>query len=138
MLAAHGGALGKQLPIFRLGLGAPLGTGGQWNSWISLRDELRAISHCLGADIRGPVNLVGPAPVTNREFTKVLGRVLKRPTLPVPVPGFALRAALGSFADEGVLIGQRLRPAVLERSGFPFSDADLESALRCALSDGSG
>ena len=138
VLSGEGGALGKQLPIFRLGLGAPLGTGRQWNSWISLRDELRAIAHCLRGDIRGPVNLVGPAPVTNREFTKVLGKVLKRPTLPVPVPGFALRAVLGSFADEGVLIGQRLRPGVLEGTDFAFADADLESALRTALADGSG
>ena len=78
---------------------------------------------------------VGPEPVTNREFTKVLGTVVKRPTLPVPVPGFVLRAALGPFADEGVLAGQRLRPAVLQRTGFTFADNDLESALRWAIAD---
>jgi uncharacterized protein (TIGR01777 family) len=133
VLTAAGGALGKQLPIFQVGLGAPLGSGRQWVSWISLRDELAAIAHCLTADVAGPVNLVGPAPVTNREFTKALGKAVRRPTLPVPVPGFVLRAALGGFADEGVLRGQRLVPAVLQRTGFSFADPDLPSALRSAL-----
>ena len=88
VLSGKGGALAKQVPIFKAFLGAPLGTGRQWTSWISLRDELAAIRHCLVADVRGPVNLVGPAPVTNRDFTKALGRALHRPTLPVPVPAF--------------------------------------------------
>ena len=135
VLTAAGGALGKQLPIFKAGLGAPLGSGRQWVSWISLRDELTAIRHCLTADVSGPVNLVGPAPVTNRAFTKALGKAVRRPTLPVPVPGFILRAALGPFAKEGVLIGQRLVPAVLQRTGFAFADPDVESALRSALQD---
>jgi uncharacterized protein (TIGR01777 family) len=134
VLAADGGALAKQLPIFKAGLGAPLGSGRQWLSWISLHDEVAAICHCLTADVSGPVNLVAPAPVTNREFTKVLGRrVLRRPTLPIPVPGFVLRVALGKFADEGVLVGQRLSPAVLERSGFTFAHPDVETALRATL-----
>ena len=133
VLTAAGGALAKQLPIFKAGLGAPLGSGRQWVSWISLRDELAAIRHCLAADVAGPVNLVGPAPVTNRAFTKALGRAVRRPTLPVPVPGLALRAALGTFAQEGVLIGQRLAPAVLQRTGFSFADPDVDSALRSAL-----
>ena len=133
VLSHKGGALAKQLPIFRLGLGAPLGTGRQWQSWISLRDEVSAIVHLLTADVRGPVNLVGPAPVTSREFTKVLGAALHRPTLPVPVPGVVLKAALGQFAQEGVLTGQRLAPRVLQDSGFGFADADLGSALRASL-----
>ena len=133
VLTAAGGALAKQLPIFKAGLGAPLGTGRQWVSWISLRDETAAIAHCLAADVAGPVNLVSPAPVTNREFTKALGRAVRRPTLPVPVPGFVLRAALGGFAREGVLTGQRLVPAVLQRTGFRFADDDVDSALRAAL-----
>lgn len=133
VLSGGGGALAKQLPIFKVGVGAPLGSGRQWTSWISLRDELAAITHCLSADIAGPVNLVGPEPVTNREFTKALGRILKRPTLPVPVPGFVLKAALGPFAEEGVLTGQRLQPAVLQRTGFTFADPDVESALREAV-----
>lgn len=138
VLSSEGGALAKQLPIFRLGLGAPLGSGRQWSSWISLRDEVAAITHCLDAEVSGPVNLVGPEPVTNREFTRILGRIVKRPTLPLPVPGFVLRAALGPFADEGVLAGQRLRPGVLQRTGFTFADEDLESALRTAITGGSG
>ena len=137
VLSSGGGALAKQLPIFKLGAGAPLGSGRQWTSWISLRDELGAIAHCLTADIAGPVNLVGPAPVTNKDFTRALGRVVHRPTLPVAIPAFVLKAALGQFAEEGVLVGQRLMPAVLERTGFVFQDADVESGLRSSISGAS-
>ena len=133
VLTSTGGALAKQLPIFKVGGGAPLGSGRQWTSWISLRDEIAAIRHCLSADVTGPVNLVGPAPVTNKDFTKALGRVLHRPTLPIAVPGFALKLALGQFAEEGVLVGQRLAPKVLLDSGFAFADADVESALRASI-----
>ena len=133
VLSGAGGALGKQAKIFKAGLGAPLGTGRQWLSWISLQDELAAISHLLTTEVHGPVNLVGPAPVTNREFTKVLGRVLNRPTLPVPVPGFVLRAALGEFAGEGVLTGQRLLPKVLQDNNFTFAHNTLDEALRASL-----
>lgn len=133
VLSSHGGALKKQLPIFKVGAGAPLGSGKQWQSWISLQDEVAAIAHLLTADVAGPVNLVGPAPVTNREFTKELGRAVHRPTLPVAVPGFVLKAALGGFASEGVLAGQRLEPAVLLRSGFRFAHNDLAAALRANL-----
>ena len=133
VLAKTGGALAKQLPIFKLGAGAPLGTGRQWTSWISLRDEIGAIVHCLTADASGPVNLVGPAPVTNRDFTKALGRAVHRPTLPIAIPGFVLTAALGQFAQEGVLTGQRLVPAVLQRTGYRFQDPDVDAALRSAL-----
>ena len=133
VLSGAGGALGKQAKIFKAGLGAPLGSGRQWVSWISLQDELAAIAHLLTADVHGPVNLVGPAPVTNREFTKVLGRVLRRPTLPVPIPGFVLRAALGEFATEGVLAGQRLLPLVLQDNGFTFAHQTLYEALRASL-----
>ena len=133
VLAKTGGALAKQLPIFKLGAGAPLGSGRQWTSWISLRDELGAIGHCLTADVAGPVNLVGPAPVTNKDFTKALGRAVHRPTLPIAVPGFVLKAALGQFAEEGVLTGQRLVPAVLQRTGYAFQDLDVDAALRSVL-----
>ena len=133
VLSSAGGALAKQLPIFKLGVGAPLGSGRQWNSWISLRDEISAITHLLTADVSGPVNLVAPTPVTNKEFTKALGKVVGRPTLPIAVPGFVLKAALGQFAEEGVLIGQRLQPSVLLRSGFAFTDEDVESGLRASL-----
>jgi len=133
VLSGAGGALKKQALIARAFLGAPLGSGRQWMSWISLADELAAIRHLLHADVEGPVNLVGPAPVTNREFTRVLNHVVHRPTVPVPVPAPVLRVALGAFADEGVLIGQRLAPAVLERSGFTFAHRDAEQALRASL-----
>jgi NAD dependent epimerase/dehydratase family enzyme len=119
--------------VARLGLGAPLGNGRQWTSWITLDDEVAAISHLLTADVAGPVNLVAPAPVTNRELTRAINRAVHRPTFPVPVPGFALRVGLGPFADEGVLIGQRLLPAVLQRSGFTFAHTDVDRALAAVL-----
>lgn len=130
----RGGALATQLPLFRAGLGAPLGNGRQWVPWISLRDQVAAMTHLLTADVSGPVNLVGPAPVTNRDYTKALGRAVHRPTLPVGVPAPALRLALGGFATE-VLGGQRLVPQVLQSSGFAFADADIDAALRSALED---
>lgn len=133
VLSGGGGALKKQALAARAFLGAPLGSGRQWVSWISLQDELAAIRHLLTGDVAGPVNLVGPSPVTNREFTRVLNRVLHRPTVPVPVPGPVLTAVLGQFAAEGVLVGQRLAPAVLEREGFSFAHRDLETALRASL-----
>ena len=134
VLAGHGGALEPVLTVTRLGLGAPLGTGRQWWPWISLQDEVAALTHCLVTeDVRGPVNLVAPNPVTNREFQKTLGRVLRRPTLPIAVPAFVLRTVLGGFADEGVLIGQRLEPAVLQATGFRFAHPELEPALRATL-----
>ena len=134
VLAGVGGALAKQLPIFKVGLGAPLGSGRQWLPWITLPDEVGAIAFLLSAeDVSGPVNLVAPNPVTNRDFTKALGSVLGRPTLPVPVPGFALKLALGGFAEEGVLAGQRLRPAVLEQAGYDFVHTDVRAGLAAVL-----
>jgi NAD dependent epimerase/dehydratase family enzyme len=99
--------------------------------WISLADEVRAIRFLLENDVSGPVNLTGPVPVRNAEFMKTLGRVLHRPTL-LPTPAFALRVALGQFAED-ILGGQRAVPAVLTGTGFTFEHADLESALRWAL-----
>jgi NAD dependent epimerase/dehydratase family enzyme len=98
-------------------------------SWITLHDEVRAIAHLLTADVTGPVNLVAPNPATNRELTQAINRAVHRPTFPVPVPGLALKAALGPFAAEGVLIGQRLVPGVLQQSGFAFEHSDLDDAL---------
>lgn len=133
VLNAQGGALRQQLPIFRAGLGAPLGSGLQWVPWIALTDEIAAITHLLTVDVLGPANLVAPGQVTNREFTRTLGRVLRRPTLPVGVPGFVLTAGLGGFAREGLLTGQRLSPTVLDSSGFRFAHPELEGALRATL-----
>lgn len=133
VLSGEGGALAKQRTIVHAFLGAPLGSGDQWQSWISLDDEVRAIVHLLTADVSGPVNLVGPQPARNRDFTKALGKALHRPILPIPVPGFVLKAVLGQFAEEGVLIGQRLQPKALQASGFSFSHPDLPDALRASL-----
>jgi uncharacterized protein (TIGR01777 family) len=133
VLAKDALGLKKQLRVARLGLGAPLGSGRQWMSWITLYDEVRAITHLLTTDVEGPVNLVAPAPVTNKDLTKAINRAVHRPTFPMPVPGFALKAALGPFAAEGVLIGQRLVPAVLQRSGFDFAHPDLAAALASVI-----
>ncbi|MEZ0363371.1 TIGR01777 family oxidoreductase [Mycobacterium sp. pUA109] len=129
VLAPSGGALGRLRPLFWLGLGARLGNGRQYMSWISLEDEVRALQFAIGHhSLSGPVNLTGPAPVTNAEFTAALGRAVNRPT-PLLFPGFAVRAALGEFADEGLLTGQRAIPAVLEHAGFRFHHNTIGEAL---------
>ncbi|MBV8861503.1 MAG: TIGR01777 family oxidoreductase [Mycobacterium sp.] len=132
VLASSGGALRRLRPLFSVGLGARLGNGRQYMSWISLEDEVRALQFAI-ADTRlsGPVNLTGPAPVTNAEFTAALGRAVNRPTT-LMMPKFAVRAVLGEFADEGLLSGQRAIPAVLERSGFVFHHKTVGEALRYA------
>ncbi len=127
------GALGRQLLIFKLGLGGRMGSGRQWQSWISLRDQVDAICHLLGADVEGPVNLTAPNPVTNREFAAILGRVLRRPTL-LPIPTFAPALLYGRELVEALLlVSQRVAPSVLEQSGFEFSHPDLEACLRDIL-----
>lgn len=132
VLAQAGGMLGRLKPLFSLGLGARLSDGRQYMPWISLEDEIRALLFAISRDeLSGPVNLTGPAPVTNAEFTTALGRALNRPT-PLMVPGFALRAALGEFADEGLLGGQRAIPAALERAGFVFHHNTIGEALTFA------
>jgi hypothetical protein len=102
-------------------------------SWIALDDVIGAIRHALATDaLRGPVNAVAPAPVTNAEFTRILGRVLGRPTL-MPLPAFAARLTLGEMADELLLASQRAVPARLQASGYRFRYASLEEALRGVL-----
>jgi uncharacterized protein len=130
--APGGGILSRLVPLFRLGLGGRLSSGRQYWSWISLLDEVGAIRHLLARDVSGPVNLTSPEPVTNAEFTTALGRVLGRPTLAPPAPRIALRIALGEFADEGIVVGQRVLPRVLERTGYTFAHLDVESGLRWA------
>jgi uncharacterized protein len=133
VLSAKGGALAKMLTPFRLGLGGPIGDGAQWMSWIALDDVIGAIRHALTTDsLRGPVNAVAPAPVTNAEFTRILGRVLGRPTL-LPLPAFAARLALGEMADELLLASQRVVPSRLQASGYTFRHPALEETLRAAL-----
>ncbi|HVV24960.1 MAG TPA: TIGR01777 family oxidoreductase [Pseudonocardiaceae bacterium] len=129
VLSGHGGLLPPLRTVFSLYLGARLGSGRQYMPWISFDDEIAAIRFAVEHDtLAGPVNLTGPAPVTNAEFTKALGDALHRPT-PWMVPGFVLRAALGELADEGVLAGQRAVPRALERAGFRFTHQSLREAL---------
>jgi uncharacterized protein (TIGR01777 family) len=129
VLSPDGGALGKVLPLFRLGLGGRLGSGRQWMSWIALPDHLAAIRFLLDrADLDGAVNLTAPEPVRNRDYTKTIGRAVRRPALAI-VPAPALRAALGGFADEGVLVSQRVVPTRLEGAGFSFTYDDVDAAL---------
>jgi uncharacterized protein (TIGR01777 family) len=118
--------------IFRLGLGGRMGSGRQYWPWISLADEIGAIRHLLTADVAGPVNLTGPEPVTNAEFTAELGRQVHRPTV-LGVPSVAIKLALGEFGRSSVVGGQRALPVRLEESGYRFAHADLPSALRAAL-----
>jgi uncharacterized protein (TIGR01777 family) len=133
VLAAKGGALAKMLPLFKLGVGGKFGNGRQWQSWISLPDEVAAIRHLLTADVRGPVNLTAPTPVTGSEFAHTLGKVLHRPSF-VPVPSFGPKLLLGGeLVDALLLSGQRVLPHSLQNSGFKFQHETLEVALRAVL-----
>ncbi|HET7487519.1 MAG TPA: TIGR01777 family oxidoreductase [Acidimicrobiales bacterium] len=131
-----GGALRKQLPFFRLGLGGPLGTGHQWVSWVTLEDEVAAILHALAADdLSGPVNVVAPEPVTSADLARAVGRALHRPAL-LPAPTPALKLVLGAqMTGEMVTASQRAVPARLEGSGFRFRHPEIGAAMS-ALLDG--
>lgn len=129
----QGGALGRILLPFKFGLGGRLGSGDQWWSWISIADEVRAIAHLLDADLSGPVNLTAPNPVTNAEFTRILGEVLGRPTL-LPVPRLALEVALGKERAAALAFtSAKVLPQKLLDSGFAFTHPTLEEALRAEL-----
>ena len=133
VLGPGGGALGKMLPIFRLGLGGPLGNGRQWMSWIALADLIVAVRFLLsGTKLAGPINIVAPEPVTNAEFARAIGRAVHRPAI-LPAPAFALRLALGEMADEALLAGARVVPKRLLDAGFPFSYPRIDEALREAV-----
>jgi uncharacterized protein len=134
VLSRHGGLLGLLRPLFSLALGGKLGSGKQYMPWISLADEIRAIEFLLTADVAGPVNLTGPTPVTNAEFTHALGQACNRPA-PWWVPGFAISLAIGEFAQEGILAGQRAVPRVLENAGFDYAHPSLRAALAAALGE---
>jgi len=131
VLDPTGGALGRILPLFRFGLGGKLGSGKQWWSWITLHDEVKAIIHCLTADISGPVNLTAPNPVTNQEFTGTLARALHRPAL-FPVPGFLLKIVIGGFSA-GILGSAKVIPKALQDSGFLFDYPHLTDALTALI-----
>lgn len=134
VLAKEGGAMARMLPIFRMGLGGPLGNGRQWMSWVSARDTARALVFLAGTE-EGPaveaVNVVAPHPVTNAEFTRELGRALHRPAF-LPAPALALRLAFGEMADAALLASTRVLPRRLEEMGFRFEDATLSEAFGSA------
>ena len=133
VLSPNGGALKKQLPLFKLGLGGKFGNGRQWQSWISITDEVGAIIHLMNSSISGPVNLTAPEPVTNSAFTSVLGSVLGRPAV-LPIPTFGPKLLLGTeLANALLFTGQRVLPQVLQADGYKFEHPTLEVALRALL-----
>jgi uncharacterized protein (TIGR01777 family) len=133
VLDPTGGALGKMLPLFRLGLGGKLGNGKQWWSWITLHDQIRAIVFALENPISGPVNLTAPNPVTNQEFTAALARAMHRPAL-FPAPAIALKIALGGFSSE-ILGSKRVIPHVLQEAGFTWDYPHISEALSALIED---
>ncbi|MCA9267445.1 MAG: DUF1731 domain-containing protein, partial [Planctomycetales bacterium] len=133
ILSRRGGALAKMLTPFRMCVGGVVGSGRQYWSWVSIDDVARAVLHTLSTpQLSGPVNVVSPQPVTNREFTKALGRALYRPTI-FPLPAFVARIVLGEMADALLLASARVLPKRLKESGFEFSHPDLDGALASLL-----
>ena len=132
VLGSGGGALTKMAQPFKFFVGGPLGSGRQWMSWIQLEDHVRLILELIdNAQANGPVNATAPNPVRNKEFCQTLGKVLRRPCW-APVPGFALRLALGEMA-EMLLTGQRVLPAAAQKLGFQFRYPNLEEALQASM-----
>jgi uncharacterized protein (TIGR01777 family) len=133
VIGKQGGVLARMLPPFKLGVGGRLGSGLQWMSWIALDDIVRAFRFLAEtAPVRGPVNLVAPEPVQNREFTNVLARVLRRPAV-FPVPSTVLELVFGTMADNTILASQRVVPKRLAGAGFQFRHPRLDDALRFEL-----
>lgn len=133
ILSRQGGALRKMLTPFRLGLGGVVSNGRQYWSWVTLNDVVRAIQFVMAnKTIQGAVNVVSLRPVTNREFTRVLGEVLHRPTI-FPMPALVARALLGEMADELLLASTRVLPKRLKAAGFTFEHANIETALPAVL-----
>ena len=133
VLSPAGGALARMLPPFKMGFGGKLGNGKQYISWIALDDAVKVIHHCITQDgMHGPLNAVTPNAVTNGEFTKILGRVLNRPTL-FGMPAFMVRAVFGEMADEMLLSSTRVAPVRLEETAYSFHYPELEGALRHLL-----
>jgi hypothetical protein len=134
VVSSRGGAWKRLFPIFKAGLGGRIGSGRQYWPTISVHDEVRALRWLIDHEISGPVNLVGPHTVTNAEVTRAMAEVLHRPTA-VPVPGIALKAVLGEFADD-IIGSQRLDPAVLRASGFQWDHPDNRSMIEAAVAGG--
>ncbi len=122
------GALSKLLPAFKLGLGGPIASGRQWMPWIHIEDMVRIIIHAMQNDITGPINCTAPQPVTNREFAKTLGKVLKRPAI-APMPAAIVKLLFGQMGDELMIQGQSVIPQKLQQQGFEFNYSDLAGAL---------
>jgi len=134
VLSPDGGALAPLLPIFKAGLGGPIGSGTQWWSWITLADETAALMSLIDGDLEGPVNLVAPNPVRQKEFAKALGDVLHRPAV-VPAPKFAVNIRLGKELAEAIgYSSQRVAPAVLTEAGFSFTHTEITQALTAVFS----
>jgi len=133
VLSLEGGALGKMLTPFKLGVGGKIGNGRQWMSWIDVQDMVGAIHHILKSDLlQGSVNMVAPKAVTNAEFTKTLGGVLSRPVI-LPMPAFAVKLAFGEMGETVLLASQRVEPAQLVMSGYPFRFTNLQASLENLL-----
>lgn len=133
VLDPTGGALGKMLPLFRLGLGGKLGNGKQWWSWITLHDVIRAITFLLENKVAGPVNLTSPNPVTNQEFTSALARAMHRPAL-FPAPALGLKIALGGFSSE-ILGSKKVIPQALTDAGFTWDYPHITNALTALIQE---
>jgi uncharacterized protein (TIGR01777 family) len=133
VLSPRGGALGKMLTPFKMGVGGKIGSGQQWMSWIDVQDMVGAIHHVLKSDLlQGPVNMVAPKPVTNAEFTKTLASVLSRPAI-FPVPAFVVKLAFGEMGETVLLGSQRVEPTQLVMSGYPFRFSNLRASLENIL-----
>lgn len=132
VLSPEGGALGKMLTPFKLGVGGRVGSGAQWTSWIDVQDMVGGIHHILTSQLRGPVNMVAPNPVTNAEFTKTLASVLSRPAI-FPMPAFAVKLAFGEMGETVLLGSQRVEPSQLVSSGYSFRFNTLRASLENLL-----
>jgi uncharacterized protein (TIGR01777 family) len=133
VLSPKGGALGKMLTPFKMGVGGRIGNGRQWMSWIDVQDMVGAIHHILKSDLlQGPVNMVAPRPVTNAEFTRTLASVLSRPAI-FPLPAFVVKLVFGEMGETVLLGSQRVEPAQLVASGYPFRFSDLRASLENIL-----
>jgi uncharacterized protein (TIGR01777 family) len=126
------GALSKLLPAFKLGLGGPIASGQQWMPWVHIEDVVEIIMFAIENDISGPINCTAPQPVTNREFAKTLGKVLKRPAI-APMPAVVVKLLFGQMGDELMIQGQSVIPQKLQRQGYQFKYSDLNAALRQLL-----
>ena len=133
VLSTTGGALGKMLMPFKMGVGGRIGDGRQWMSWIDVQDMVGAIHHILKSDLlQGPVNMVAPKPVTNAEFTKTLASAVSRPAI-IPVPAFVVKLAFGEMGETVLLGSQRVEPTQLVMSGYPFRFSTLRASLENIL-----